>query len=148
MQFGLWARSGSRNHEIDGVPIPHEMGGQFLGKGSPTEKYRDFLPWAVRKRLNRSICRSGCGLGCAEGSTNSIVFARWRQYALHCSPMWAHWRHLANTIEPSVCGGDAVLCQITLTTCYCHYLHYRHRRHCQDHLCLNVVHYLVGRGYD
>jgi len=33
--------------------------------------------------------------------------------------MWgAHWRHLANTIEPSACGGDAVLCQITLTTCY------------------------------
>jgi len=30
----------------------------------------------------------------------------------------AHWRHLKNTIEPSVCGGDAVLCQITLTTCY------------------------------
>ena len=24
---------------------------------------------------------------------------------------------LANTIEPSVSGGDAVLCQITLTTC-------------------------------
>ena len=32
--------------------------------------------------------------------------------------MGAHWRLLANTIEPSVCGGDAVLCQITLTTCY------------------------------
>jgi len=30
----------------------------------------------------------------------------------------AHWRHLANTTEPSVCGGDAALCQITLTTCY------------------------------
>ena len=31
-------------------------------------------------------------------------------------PTWkAYWRHLANTIEPSVCGGDAVLCQITLT---------------------------------
>ena len=29
----------------------------------------------------------------------------------------AHWRHLANTTEPSVCGGDAALCQITLTTC-------------------------------
>ena len=25
---------------------------------------------------------------------------------------------LANTIEPSVCSGDAVLCQITLTTCF------------------------------
>jgi len=23
----------------------------------------------------------------------------------------AHWRHLVNTIEPSVCGGDAALCQ-------------------------------------
>jgi len=32
--------------------------------------------------------------------------------------MGAHWRHLANTIEPSVCGGDAVLFQFTLTTCY------------------------------
>ena len=30
----------------------------------------------------------------------------------------AHWRHLANTIEPSICGGDAVLCQFTLTTCF------------------------------
>ena len=28
------------------------------------------------------------------------------------------WRHLANMIEPSVCGGDVVLRQITLTTCY------------------------------
>jgi len=30
----------------------------------------------------------------------------------------AHWRHLANTTEPSMCGGDATLYQITLTTCY------------------------------
>ena len=27
----------------------------------------------------------------------------------------AHWRHLANMAEPSVCGGDAALCHITLT---------------------------------
>ena len=32
----------------------------------------------------------------------------------------AHWRHLKNTTEPSMCGGDAALCQITLTTCYNH----------------------------
>ena len=25
--------------------------------------------------------------------------------------------HLVNTIEPSICGGGAALCQITLTTC-------------------------------
>ena len=30
----------------------------------------------------------------------------------------AYWRHLANTVEPSVCGGDAALCQITVITCY------------------------------
>ena len=29
--------------------------------------------------------------------------------------VYTHWRHLANTIEPSVCGGDATCCQITLT---------------------------------
>jgi len=28
-----------------------------------------------------------------------------------------HWHHLANAIEPSVCGCDVVLCQIALTTC-------------------------------
>jgi len=28
----------------------------------------------------------------------------------------AHWHNLPNTIEPSVCGGDVALCQITLTT--------------------------------
>ena len=27
----------------------------------------------------------------------------------------AHWLHLANTTELSMCGGDAVLCQITLS---------------------------------
>jgi len=30
----------------------------------------------------------------------------------------AHWRHLAHTTEPSICGGDMTLCQITLTHCY------------------------------
>jgi len=29
----------------------------------------------------------------------------------------AHCCHLANTIELSVCSGDAVFCQITLTIC-------------------------------
>jgi len=62
------------------VQIPHRKG-QFWGKGSAIVKYRDFLPWAVDKRQNRSICLLAYGLGCAEGSTSSIVFARWREYA-------------------------------------------------------------------
>jgi len=28
-----------------------------------------------------------------------------------------HWQHLLNTTKPSMCGGDAAFCQITLTTC-------------------------------
>ena len=78
-----------------GLSPPWE--GAILGKGAPVVKYRDFLPWAVQKRPNWLICRLGCGLGWAEGSTpgiydgstSSIIFARWRH---------THWRHLANTI--------------------------------------------------
>jgi len=29
----------------------------------------------------------------------------------------AHWCNLANRTEPSLCGGDAASCPITLTTC-------------------------------
>jgi len=45
-------------------------------------------------------------------------FYRIRQVAPMCSYGRAHWRHLANTIEPSVCSGNVALRQITLTTCY------------------------------
>jgi len=80
MPFGLWARTGPRNHELHGLQIPHDKG-QFWGKGPLIVKYRDFLPWAVRKRLDRLICHLGCGLGWAELSTSSIIFATWCQCA-------------------------------------------------------------------
>ena len=67
------------------VHVPHEMG-IFQGKGSPIVKYWDFLPWAVQKWLNLLICRLGCGLGWAEESTSSVVFARWCQ----CAHMGGH----------------------------------------------------------
>jgi len=101
MLFGLRTRVGPRNHVLDGGPDPpHGRGAIWRGeraahckvswlcgylckngKRSPIVKYRDFLPWAVQKQLNRSICRLGCGLGWAEGSTSSIVFGRWCQCA-------------------------------------------------------------------
>ena len=34
-----------------------------------------------------------------------------------------HWRHLASTTELSMCGGNAALCQISLTICYYCCLH-------------------------
>jgi len=45
----------------------------------------------------------------------------------HVSTKWpqgmAHWRHLANTIESSLCGGDVALCQLlwplVLTDLHC-----------------------------
>ena len=50
----------------------------------------------------------------------------------------AHWRHLANTTEPSMCGGDATLCQITLTT-YCYdYYYFITRAHQQLLRCATV----------
>ena len=96
MPFGLWAQNGPRNHDVQ---IPHEKG-QFLGKGSPIVKYKDFLPWVVQKRLNRSICRLGCGVGWAEKSTSSIIFARWRQCAHMEGHIGATWRIRFN--RPSV----------------------------------------------
>jgi len=30
----------------------------------------------------------------------------------------ARWHYLANATKPSVCGGNAALFQVTLTTCY------------------------------
>ena len=33
----------------------------------------------------------------------------------------AYWHHLANAAEPSMCAGNAALCEITLTACYCLY---------------------------
>jgi len=81
------------------VQIPHRKG-QFWWIGAPIVKHRHFLPYAVQKRLNRSICRFGCGLEWAEECTSSIVFARWRQYALLGG-------HVAVTCRTSVYCGDA-----------------------------------------
>jgi len=42
--------------------------------------------------------------------------------AISCLSVYgAHWQYLAKTSEPSMCGGDVALCQLTLTTyCACH----------------------------
>ena len=47
--------------------------GAPLWKASPIVKYRDFLPSAVQKRLNRSICRFGCGLVDSGGPKEAQV---------------------------------------------------------------------------
>ena len=65
---GIMCRMGSR--------LP--WGGTMFWERGAHLQYRDFLPWAVQKQMNRSIRRLDCGLGWAEGSTSSSVFAMWR----------------------------------------------------------------------
>jgi len=47
-----------------------------------------------------------------------ISFGMWTRFGpeKHVLDGGTHWHNQANTIEPSVCGGDAALYQITLTT--------------------------------
>jgi len=95
---------GSRNHVLDRGFRSHHAE-QFLGERTCLGVPHDTLQWTwtVQESLNRSRYRYrlGCGLEWAEGSMYYIG---------------GTWRHLTNTTEPSMCSGDAALCQITLTT--------------------------------
>jgi len=58
---------GQRNHVLDGGSDTFVGRGNFDGgKGHPIVKYRDTLRSCLQKRLNRSTCCLGCGLGCAQ----------------------------------------------------------------------------------
>ena len=59
---------GPGNHVLDGGPDSFMVRSSFEGgKGRPIVKYRDTLQSPVQKRLKRSRCRSGFGLGWAVG---------------------------------------------------------------------------------
>jgi len=62
--FGLRTRVSPGNHVLDGGPdAPMGRGNFEGGKGHPIVKYRDTVQSSVQRRLNRSRCRLGCGLG-------------------------------------------------------------------------------------
>ena len=101
MPLGLRTWVGPRNRVLDGCPN-HPQEGAIL-TGMHIAKYMGTLPWPVQKRISwLRICHLGFGLRMDQ---ESII--RWG----------AQWSNIANTIEPSMCGGDAAYCQITLTTC-------------------------------
>jgi len=98
---GVWMLSqmDPRNHALDGVEISPWEGAILRGKGMPSHAWRQY------------------NVNCAKtAEPTEMSFGLWTRvgWRKHGS----HWRHLANTIEPSMCGSDAALCQITLTTCY------------------------------
>jgi len=63
MLFGLRARVGPGTRCEIGVQISSWKGAILRGKGRFIVKYRDSLRSSVQKRLKRSRCRLGCGLG-------------------------------------------------------------------------------------
>jgi len=90
------------NQILDGGPDLPIGRGNFEGTTCP-DMPEDTLPWAVQKWLNQSRCHVGCGVGWAKGNMYY---------------MGAHRHYLINTTEPSVCGGDVALCEVTMTTYY------------------------------
>jgi len=62
-----------------------------------------------------SVCRSVTVVSPAQTAESiEITFGLWtrmhpRKHVLHGG---AHWRNLANTIEPSMCGGDAAFVKL------------------------------------
>ena len=56
-----------------------------------------------------------------------------------------HGHNLANTIEPSMSGGDATLCQITLTTCLNTVTDVQHANMTYADACLRCLRTLVCR---
>jgi len=88
-----------------GVQIPTHEGAILRVKGGQPRTYPDmFNGWYTQidssggGRRRAALVQYGCRLGCTGWG--------------------AHWRHPVSTTEPSLCGGDAALCRITLTTCY------------------------------
>jgi len=69
MPFGFWTRVRPRNHVLDGVQIaPYQ--GLILWERTWWGMPEDTLTWTAQKRLHRSRCRLGYGLGWAQGSMN------------------------------------------------------------------------------
>jgi len=89
---------------------PDPMGRGNFGEGAPIVKYRDFL-----------LCKNGWaepinlpfGLWTRVGRRKH-KFNRIHQVAPMCHYGRAHWRHLTNTTEPSVYGGDVALINVKL----------------------------------
>jgi len=93
MPLGILTRVGPRNHVLDGAQIrPCEEEILRAKRSRPTTCPVVDILRATQQGVESLRC--GCQLGVVgEG---------------------AHWRNLASAIEPSICGGDAALCQITL----------------------------------
>ena len=95
-----------RNHVLDGGPDPPTRRGSFKGIG------RGGRCNVQRLSDCDELWRNGWTDWDAVLDLDSVGSRK------HVLGGGAHWRHMANTTEPSMCGGDVACCQITLMTCY------------------------------
>jgi len=114
----LWNQLNPRKHVLDGPRSSIYEGTIIRGKDMPVD---------ARRRSAVSCTKMTQPIDLPFGLWTRVgrrkhKFNRIHQVAPLCPPTRAHWRNLANTIEPSVCGGHAALYQSTLTTCYYYYL--------------------------
>ena len=99
--------------------------GRFIGPYMHTHTYTQIYiaPKIVRTNLRRwhRVTRR-------QRQTGRDVYAQKYRQTVRGNPRkknnyvlnrGAHWRNLANTTVRSACGGDAALCHITSTTCFC-----------------------------
>jgi len=84
MPFAMWSRVGQRNHVLDGGPDPHTGRGSF-----EDEKGRPRTCWDVS---DGRYTQQGQNQYPDCGVLDGVLIL-----------------YLANTIKPTMCGGDAVL---------------------------------------
>jgi len=101
MPSGLWTRVGPSYYVLDGFQIPHVKGSFEGERGGPLYSIR-------------TVCSELCKNGWSDRDVVWEVDSGGPKK--HVLDWGEHWSHLANSIEPSVCGGDANYCQNTLTT--------------------------------
>jgi len=101
LPFGFWARMGPRNHVLDGVQIPRWEGAILVGRSAHCKVFP-----AVSSAKTAEMIDLPFGL-CIQVGRKIHKFKRIRQVAPMCSHGRTHCRHLVNTNEPSVYGGDA-----------------------------------------
>jgi len=90
MTFGMWTLVDPRNHVLDGGPDPHMRRAILRAKRGQTRTCLDMSG-------GRYIQNDSAG-----GRTSMM------KMPIGCTKWGAHWRHLVNTTELSVCDGMAM----------------------------------------
>jgi len=104
--MGWRSAMGLRKYVLDERPDPPCARVILIGEGAAHCKCRDFSAVSCAKMAEPIEMLFGLGVWTQIVSEEACI--RW------C----ARWRHLTNTTEPSICGGDAASLSNYLTTCF------------------------------